>query len=104
MRARDLGIVIGLGRPGPRNAITDVAGVTVGHTTLIDGEGPLVVGRGPIRTGVTVICPRGMSGGWEPVFAGCHRLNGNGEHTGPASTKHGRGHSSDEIETDLAVD
>ena len=47
MRARDLGIVIGRGRPGPLNAITDVAGVRVGHTTLIEGDGPLVVGRGP---------------------------------------------------------
>ena len=53
MRARDLGIEPGLGTPGPFNAITDVAGVTVGHTTLIEGAGPLVVGKGPIRTGVT---------------------------------------------------
>ena len=45
--------------PGPLNAITDVAGVTVGHTTLIEGDGPLVVGQGPVRTGVTVVCPRG---------------------------------------------
>jgi D-aminopeptidase len=82
MRARDLGIRIGLGSPGPNNAITDVAGVTVGHTTLIRGEGPLVVGQGPVRTGVTVICPRGAERRGEPVFAGCHRLNGNGELTG----------------------
>ena len=82
MRARDLGITIGLGTPGPNNAITDVAGVTVGHTTLIEGDGPLVVGQGPIRTGVTVICPRGPDSLHEPVFAGCHRLNGNGELTG----------------------
>jgi D-aminopeptidase len=82
MRARDLGIRIGRGTPGPGNAITDVAGVTVGHTTLIDGEGPLVVGQGPIRTGVTVVCPRGAADWREPVFAGCHRLNGNGELTG----------------------
>jgi D-aminopeptidase len=82
MRARDLGITIGRGTPGPRNAITDVAGVTVGHTTLIRGEGPLVTGEGPVRTGVTVICPRGDEGWREPVFAGCHRLNGNGELTG----------------------
>ena len=81
MRARDLGIRIGLGTPGPLNAITDVAGVTVGHTTLIRGAGPLVVGKGPIRTGVTVVCPRGTARG-DPVFAGCHRLNGNGELTG----------------------
>ena len=81
MRARDLGIRIGLGTPGPHNAITDVAGVTVGHTTLIEGAGALVVGKGPIRTGVTVVCPRGTAGK-APVFAGCHRLNGNGELTG----------------------
>jgi D-aminopeptidase len=82
MRARDLGITIGLGQPGPGNAITDVAGVMVGHTTLIVGDGPLVVGRGPVRTGVTVVCPRGSEDWREPVFAGCHRLNGNGELTG----------------------
>jgi D-aminopeptidase len=82
MRARDLGIRIGVGTPGPLNAITDVAGVTVGHTTLIRGDGPLVVGEGPVRTGVTVVCPRGADRRREPVFAGCHRLNGNGELTG----------------------
>jgi D-aminopeptidase len=82
MRARDLGIRFGLGTPGPHNAITDVAGVTVGHTTLIRGDGPLVVGQGPVRTGVTVVCPRGAGALREPVFAGCHRLNGNGELTG----------------------
>jgi D-aminopeptidase len=82
MRARDLGITIGRGVTGPHNAITDVAGVTVGHTTLIRGEGPLVQGEGPVRTGVTVICPRGAADWAEPVFAGCHRLNGNGELTG----------------------
>jgi D-aminopeptidase len=68
--------------PGPNNAITDVEGVRVGHSTIIRGEGPLLVGEGPVRTGVTVVCPRE---GWtreEPVFAGCHRLNGNGEMTG----------------------
>src|SRR5918994_1414618 len=82
VRARDLGITVGHGTPGPLNAITDVAGVRVGHTTLIEGEGPLQVGRGPIRTGVTVIVPRD-GGDWrEPVFAGAHRLNGNGELTG----------------------
>jgi D-aminopeptidase len=82
MRARDLGIRIGVGTPGPLNAITDVAGVTVGHTTLIRGDGALVVGEGPVRTGVTVVCPRGADRRREPVFAGCHRLNGNGELTG----------------------
>ena len=57
MRARDLGIRIGLGRPGPLDAITDVPGVRVGHTTLVRGDGPLVVGEGPVRTGVTAILP-----------------------------------------------
>jgi D-aminopeptidase len=81
MRARDHGITIGSGTPGPLNAITDVAGVRVGHRTLIEGSGPLVVGRGPVRTGVTVIIPPGRV--WEePMFAGAHRLNGNGEMTG----------------------
>ncbi len=81
MRARDHGITIGHGAPGPLNAITDVAGVRVGHRTLIDGSGPLVVGRGPVRTGVTVVIPPGRV--WEqPMFAGAHRLNGNGEMTG----------------------
>ena len=82
MRTRDLGITIGLGRPGPLNAITDVAGVRVGHATIIEGDGPLVVGQGPVRTGVTVVVPRGPDDWHEPVFAGCHRLNGNGELTG----------------------
>ncbi|MGH2844294.1 MAG: P1 family peptidase, partial [Solirubrobacteraceae bacterium] len=81
MRARDHGIAVGCGNPGPNNAITDVAGVRVGHCTLIEGEGPLRVGSGPVRTGVTVILPPGEI--WEqPLFAGCHRLNGNGELTG----------------------
>ena len=70
------------GRPGPLNAITDVAGVRVGHTTLIEGDGPLVIGRGPVRTGVTVVVPHDGDPWSEPVFAGCHRLNGNGELTG----------------------
>lgn len=82
MRARDLGIVIGFGRPGPVNAITDVPGVRVGHRTLIRGDGPLVRGQGPIRTGVTVIVPHDGAIWSEPVFAGSHRLNGNGELTG----------------------
>jgi len=82
-RARDLGITIGTIAPGPLNAITDVAGVTVGMTTLIHGEGPLVVGQGPVRTGVTVVMPHeGIAHG--PVFAGHHVLNGNGEMTGLA--------------------
>jgi len=82
MRTRDLGIVIGRGRPGPGNAITDVPGVRVGHTTLVAGDGALAVGEGPVRTGVTVVLPREVDRWNEPVFAGCHRLNGNGELTG----------------------
>jgi D-aminopeptidase len=82
MRARELGIHIGVGVPGPLNAITDVAGVKVGHTTIIEGEGPLVVGKGPIRTGVTVIKPHDGVPAEEPLFAGFHSLNGNGEVTG----------------------
>jgi D-aminopeptidase len=82
VRARDLGIHIGLLQPGPLNAITDVPGVRVGHTTLIDGEGPLVVGKGPVRTGVTVIVPHDGDLHREGVFAGTHQLNGNGEFTG----------------------
>lgn len=81
VRARDLGIRIGELAPGPVNAITDVAGVRVGHATLIEGDGPLVVGSGPVRTGVTVVVPPGEP--FEEAFhAGCHRLNGNGELTG----------------------
>jgi len=79
-RARDLGIPLE-GTPGALNAITDVAGVEVGHTTLIEGQGALVVGKGPVRTGVTVILPRGK-GSKDPVFAGWFPLNGNGEMTG----------------------
>ena len=81
-RARELGIsaLIG-GRPGPLDAITDVQGVEVGHTTLIEGEGRLVVGKGPVRTGVTVIHPRGRSSA-DPVFGAWFTLNGNGEMTG----------------------
>jgi D-aminopeptidase len=81
-RAQDLGVsaLIG-GRPGPLNAITDIAGVEVGHTTLISGEGRLIVGRGPVRTGVTVIHPRGKQNS-DPVFGAWFTLNGNGEMTG----------------------
>ena len=81
-RARDLGVVIGDLPPGPANAITDVAGVGVGHTTLISGDGALRVGEGPVRTGVTVIVPGSEDPWGEPVTAGAHRLNGNGELTG----------------------
>lgn len=79
-RERDLRLPIG-GTPGPLDAITDVAGVEVGHTTLISGSGKLVVGTGPVRTGVTVIHPRGKANS-EPVFAAWFTLNGNGEMTG----------------------
>jgi len=78
-RARDLNIPFD-GETGKHNAITDVAGVTVGHVTLIEGDGALEVGKGPVRTGVTAILPRGMSS--DPVFAGTYSLNGNGELTG----------------------
>jgi D-aminopeptidase len=81
-RARELGIEIGTGTPGALDAITDVAGVSVGCVTLVEGEGPLVVGKGPVRTGVTVIVPRPEEISERPLFAGCHRLNGNGELTG----------------------
>jgi D-aminopeptidase len=82
VRARDHGIILGRLQPGPHNAITDVAGVRVGHATLIRGAGPRVVGRGPVRTGVTVVVAHDGDPFVEPVFAGCHRLNGNGELTG----------------------
>jgi len=79
-RARDLGIPFD-GRPGRFNAITDVGGVEVGHTTIIRGEGKLVVGQGPVRTGVTAVFPRGKAS-LDPVFADWFTLNGNGEMTG----------------------
>ena len=79
-RARELGIPFE-GRPGAFNAITDVAGVEVGHTTLISGSGRLTVGKGPVRTGVTAILPRGRKS-FDPVFAAWFPLNGNGEMTG----------------------
>src|SRR5919107_4323259 len=82
MRARELGIRVGDLSPGARGAITDVGEVRVGHSTIVRGEGPLVVGEGPVRTGVTFVCPREGSARDEPVFAGCHRFNGNGEMTG----------------------
>ena len=79
-RARDLGIPFD-GTPGPFNAITDVKGVEVGHTTLISGSGPLKVGFGPVRTGVTAILPRGKDSN-DAVFAGWFAENGAGEMTG----------------------
>src|SRR5499427_651339 len=81
MRARDLDLITGQYQPGPLNAITDVAGVKVGHTTLIKGDGPLKAGNGPVRTGVTVIIPRDDV--WhKKVPAGSFVLNGTGEMTG----------------------
>lgn len=78
-RARDLGIPF-IGDTGPNNSITDVEGVSVGYATIIEGEGPIEVGKGPVRTGVTAILPRGRT--FDPVFAGWYSLNGNGEMTG----------------------
>ncbi|HXI92835.1 MAG TPA: P1 family peptidase [Blastocatellia bacterium] len=80
-RARDLGVPFD-GTTGPLNAITDVKGIEIGHTTLISGEGKLQVGAGPVRTGVTAILPRGKQSSNDPVFAGWFSLNGNGEMTG----------------------
>lgn len=79
-RAREIGVPFD-GTPGPLNAITDISGIEVGQVTLISGDGKLVVGSGPVRTGVTVILPRGRTS-TDPVFAGWFALNGNGEMTG----------------------
>src|SRR5712664_4213401 len=81
VRARDLGVPFD-GAPGQLNAITDVAGVEIGYTTIIRGEGKLVVGKGPVRTGVTAIIPRGHDSLNDPVYAAVFSLNGNGEMTG----------------------
>src|SRR5438128_3241618 len=83
VRARDLGVPFD-GTPGKLNSITDVPGVEVGYTTLISGEGKLETGKGPVRTGVTAIIPRGHDSLNDPVYAGCFSLNGNGEMTGTA--------------------
>src|SRR5437899_5103457 len=83
VRARDLGIPFE-GTPGKFNSITDVSGVEVGYTTLISGEGKLEVGKGPVRTGVTAIIPRGHDSLNDPAYAGYFSLNGNGEMTGTA--------------------
>src|SRR5437016_10553819 len=82
VRARELGVPLD-GTPDKFNAITDVGGVEVGYTTLIEGDGKLVVGQGPVRTGVTAIFPRGHASN-DPVYAGVFSLNGNGEMTGTA--------------------
>ena len=84
--ARALGIRL-QGEPGPNNAITDVTGVEVGHTTIIEGQGRLIVGQGPIRTGVTAILPRGRESG-DSTFAAWFSLNGNGEMTGTTWIEH----------------
>ncbi|MBT4522135.1 MAG: P1 family peptidase [Halieaceae bacterium] len=81
LRARGAGIPF-LGQPGDANAITDVAGVEVGYCTLISGEGPLVVGEGPVRTGVTAIFPLGRARGTGMVFSGFFSMGGNGEMSG----------------------
>jgi D-aminopeptidase len=83
VRARDLGVPFE-GTPGKLNAITDVTGVEVGYTTLTSGDGKLEVGKGPVRTGVTAILPRGHASLNDPVYAGVFSLNGNGEMTGTA--------------------
>jgi len=80
-RARDLGVPFD-GKPGKMNAITDVKNVKVGHSTIIKGNGKLKVGKGPVRTGVTAVLPRGDKSYSDPVFAGWYSLNGNGEMTG----------------------
>lgn len=79
-RARDLGIPFE-GTPGMLNAITDVDGVEVGHATLVRGAGPVVIGEGPVRTGVTAVWPRGRNEP-DPVYAAWFALNGDGEMTG----------------------
>lgn len=81
LRARGVGVPLN-GETGAWNAITDVAGVEVGYCTLIEGSGPLVVGKGPVRTGVTGILPRGRAGATDGVYAGAYCLNGNGEASG----------------------
>ena len=78
-RARDLGVQFE-GVPGKFNAITDVKGVEVGHSTIISGSGKNIIGKGPVRTGVTAIFPRGKK--FNPVYANWYSLNGNGEMTG----------------------
>ncbi len=81
VRARDLGLPVE-GEAGRDNALTDVPGVEVGFTTIIEGDGAVVVGQGPVRTGVTAILPRGRGDRPSPIWAGLHSFNGNGEMTG----------------------
>src|SRR5450759_5986763 len=86
-RARDCGITIGQLSTGPLNALTDVAGVRVGHVTLIEGQGRLVPGVGPVRTGITAILPHSGDVFLDNVAAAVHRLNGFGEVTGSAQVR-----------------
>ena len=81
-RAADLGLDIGLLPRGPHNAITDVEGVSVGHVTLIDGQGPLEIGEGPVRTGVTVVLPHQGDIFRQKVTAAAHIVNGFGKSVG----------------------
>ncbi len=94
-RGRELGLDF-QGRTGVWNAITDVPNVTVGYRTIIEGDGPLRVGEGPVRTGVTTILPRRNTKEMQPVWAGIHALNGNGEMTGSHWIRHA-GHFSGPI-------
>src|ERR1700753_3664480 len=89
-RARAIGIPFG-GDPGPSNAITDVRGVEVGYVTLIEGSGPMRVGAGPVRTGVTAILARGRDGWGTGCAAGVHSFNGNGEATASPLLTRARG-------------
>lgn len=86
-RVRELGLVVGSGSPGPRNAISDVPGVVFGHTTLIEFEGELVLGQGPVRTGVTAILPHGGNLYTTPVAAAAHVINGFGKAAGLAQVE-----------------
>lgn len=96
-RARGIGIAFD-GEPGPFNAITDVEGIEVGYATIIRGDGALVVGKGPVRTGVTAILPRGREGAAVPCAAGAYSLNGNGEMTGLAWVE-----ESGELQTPITI-
>lgn len=97
LRGRGLGLPFE-GMPGPFNAITDVAGVEVGYSTIVEGDGPLVVGEGPVRTGVTAILPRGRGRLDVPCAAGFWSLNGNGEMTGAVWIE-----ESGELETPVTI-
>ena len=83
LRARGAGVPF-VGTPGPWNAITDVPGIEVGYCTLIEGSGPLVVGQGPVRTGITAIFPHGRERANAGAYAGWFSMSGNGEMSGTA--------------------